>query len=218
MICLIPARKGSKRIPGKNFKSFLGCPIIKYPIHTAKDSGIFNEIVVMTDEEKFCCEGVTVQQRSNKNAQDNSTLTDIILEFLELRKLRNGILCIMFPTSIWTKKRDLIAGCTSMELGELDCIFSMSKYSHPVQRAFIYDEEKNYFKMATPEYEFLRTQDCFSAYYDAGQFYFIRIESFLKQKKIFMDKLLGHLLFDVIDIDYEEDWKKSEILYAGLYE
>lgn len=213
MICLIPARKGSKRIPNKNFKNFLGCPIIKYPIHTAKDSKLFNKIVIMTDEERFYCEGTNTYLRQEKNAQDNSTLTDAVLEFLDYKKLHRGELCVIFPTSIWATYKDLKKAYS--EFKDCDALFSITKYPHPIQRAFI--KSKNYLKIVNHEYMFSRTQDLPIAYFDAGQFYFIDIESFREQKKIFMEYSKG---FDIeaIDIDTEEDWRKAEILYAAKYE
>ena len=52
-LCIIPARGGSKRIPRKNIKPFMGKPIIAYSIEAALNSGLFDEVMVSTDDEEI---------------------------------------------------------------------------------------------------------------------------------------------------------------------
>ena len=86
-IAIIPARGGSKRIPRKNIKLFLGEPIISYSIRTALDSNLFDEVMVSTDDKeiaeialKF---GASVPfLRSSESSKDTSTTIDVINEVI----------------------------------------------------------------------------------------------------------------------------------------
>ena len=84
-IAIIPARKGSKRIPNKNTKLFLGKPIIEYAIDNAIQSNLFNEVMVSTDDEdiaKFAMKkGAKVPfMRSEENSDDFATTVDVLIE------------------------------------------------------------------------------------------------------------------------------------------
>jgi pseudaminic acid cytidylyltransferase len=87
-LAIIPARGGSKRIPKKNIKPFLGKPIIAYSIEAALTSGLFDEVMVSTEDEEIAeiarRFGAKVPfLRSAKNADDFATTADVLLEVLE---------------------------------------------------------------------------------------------------------------------------------------
>ncbi|MEG2792022.1 MAG: pseudaminic acid cytidylyltransferase, partial [Odoribacter sp.] len=90
-LAIIPARGGSKRIPRKNIKPFMGKPIIAYSIETAVQSGLFDEVMVSTDDEEIASiarqYGATVPfMRSEKTANDYATTADVIFEVLKCYK------------------------------------------------------------------------------------------------------------------------------------
>lgn len=216
---MIPARSGSKRIPNKNIKDFLGKPIIIYPIETAKASGIFDDIIVYTDSldikdvAYFC--GVKFFHRI---ATDTETLTETALNFIDKYKSDCGIidyLCILLPTAVFINTLESKQGYV-FNSNKIDCAITFCKYSHPIQRAF-YKNGLNTIKMINQECEFSRTQDCVDSYYDAGQMYFLNVKSFLEQKKIFMDNIYP-IIIDAVDIDNPEDWKKAEAFYKLIHE
>jgi len=215
-VCMIPARSGSKRIPNKNIKDFLGKPIITYPIETAKASGIFDDIIVYTDSDdikKLVLNINGIHYKHRNNATDNETLTETLLNFLNFETWNNiDYLCILLPTAVFVKSEhiNLINA-----IGGNDAIITFCKYSHPIQRAFIHNF--NTMKMIQPENEFVRTQDLPITCYDAGQMYFLNVKSFLEQKRIFMDNIYP-IIIDAVDIDNPEDWKKAEAYYKALKE
>ena len=92
-LCIIPARGGSKRIPRKNIKPFMGKPIMAYSIEAAKASGLFEEVMVSTDDEEFAevarQYGASVPfLRSEKTSNDFAGTEDGMLEVLdEYKKL-----------------------------------------------------------------------------------------------------------------------------------
>ena len=106
-IAIIPARGGSKRIPKKNIKSFLGKPIIVYSIEAAIKSGCFDEIMVSTDDQeiaKIATEnGASVPfLRSTNNSDDFAILADVIEEVLLSYKNKNihfDEICCLLPTA-----------------------------------------------------------------------------------------------------------------------
>jgi pseudaminic acid cytidylyltransferase len=224
-VCMIPARGGSKRIPGKNIKSFLGKPIITYPIEVAKASGIFDNIIVYTDDLKTKELVIEINRLNPKeqtiffknrfNATDTESLTDMLLNFLNYETFNNiDYLCILLPTAVFVKPIEIEIASDSISY---DGIITFCKYSHPVERCFrIFTERDSKIFMKHPEYEFIRTQDIEDSYYDAGQMYFLNVKSFLKQKRIFMDNIYP-IIIDAVDIDNPEDWKKAEAFYKVIY-
>ena len=207
--CIIPARGGSKRIPGKNIKPFLGKPILDYPLETAKRSGLFNDIRVYSDDVGIL-DFYSGYAEKRESVNDYETLTETIIKYLNYHLDPIDYLCVLLPTAVFVNTNDLIRGF--QELSSVDASITFCEYSHPVQRAFCFNGSR--FNMVCPEFEFTRTQDLPRTYYDAGQMYFLKVDSFLKQKKIFMDKI--HPIFiDAVDIDSEIDWKKAEVFYEA---
>jgi len=220
-ICLIPARGGSKRIPRKNIRPFLGKPIIEYPIATAMRAGIFNDIIVYTDDHEVrdvaIKAGASYMPRDK--VSDNQSTTDMLLEFLNIYKKINKkleYLCLLYPTSVFITSE--LLSIDSKLLTWYDGVITFNKYSHPIERAFKikYDGMSMFSEMRNPEYEFIRTQDIEESYYDAGQMYFLNVKRFLEQKRVFM-KNIYPVIINSVDIDNETDWKKAESFYKVIY-
>jgi len=228
-LCVIPARGGSQRIKGKNVRDFCGKPIISYPIQTAIESKLFDEVIVYTDSQEIDkvanqYGATTPLFRAQESPNDTATLTDTILEVLikyeDTNKWFENICCLL-PTAVFVTKEDLISSYNFLNYKvkvNPDCVVSFVKYNHPIQRAFRISlnnfdlKSPHYFQMLHPEYALKRTQDLEPSYFDAGQLYWLNTESFLKQKKIFMNQTVGYQI-DAVDIDNEEDWRLAELKY-----
>ncbi|MDX9893233.1 MAG: pseudaminic acid cytidylyltransferase [Patescibacteria group bacterium] len=223
-IAIIPARGGSKRIPNKNIKDFLGYPIIKYVIETAIDSKCFDEVIVSTDSKKIASLaekfGASVPfLRSPKSSNDHATTADVISEVIENYRKRNNnfdFFCCLYPTSIFVTSQLLNSAFDQLKGDGLDGVISVMKYRHPIERAFKIDDGN--LSMLYPENVFGRTQDFVPKYHDAGQFYFMKTDAFLREKKIFTSNIRGFVLpFRYVqDIDTEEDWYLAELKYNIL--
>src|SRR5690242_889142 len=108
-IAIIPARGGSKRIPRKNIKLFFGKPIIAYSIEAALNSGLFDEIMVSTDDEEIASisqkYGANVPFfRSARNADDYATTYDVIKEVLNYyfsSEISFAYGCCIYPTAVF---------------------------------------------------------------------------------------------------------------------
>lgn len=214
-ICIIPARKGSKRIKNKNKKIFINKPIIEYVINTCLESNLFEKIIVATDDvdimtivDKY--QQVSYFKRSEQNANDAAPLADIIEEVLRDMKIRNLFGCCVLPTAVFTSREDLISGFDKIQSDGVDSVAAFLKYRYPVQRAVRLGSDLKV-HMLNPDHRWTRTQDLIETYHDAGQFYWFRTSVGLKG-----DNKYGVLLNKqyAIDIDEREDWNLAQHLYT----
>jgi len=223
-IAIIPARGGSKRIPRKNIRNFLGKPIISYSIEAAKKTGIFSEITVSTDDleiaeisKQF---GASIPfLRSSRNSDDFSPLKEVIKEVLANYSIMGkefDYICCILPTSPMVSSENIFSAYNLIEKENGDSTIAVVKYSHPIQRALRIQEGKIQF--CWPEHRLTRTNDLETSYHDTGSFYWIRRSSFEKQDQIFMQKSIPFELSEetVQDIDNETDWKLAELKYQFM--
>lgn len=219
-ICIIPARGGSKRIPKKNIKDFLGKPIIAYSIEVALKSGLFDEVMVSTDSEEIAAiakhYGASVPFfRSASNSDDFATTMDVIQEVIQLYKERNenfDFACCMYPTAPFVKASHLQKGLELLEEADCKTVFPVVEFSYPIWRGLSV-ESNGQSSMIWPEHLNSRSQDLEKVYHDAGQWYWMNVNSVGNSlfsddsKSIILDPLL------VQDIDSEADWRIAEMKY-----
>ena len=220
-IAIIPARGGSKRIPRKNIKDFLGKPIIAYSIQAALDSNLFDEVMVSTDDYEIAKIakqfGATVPfMRSTKNSDDFATTYDVIEEVISQYKTQ-GIefdkICCIYSCAPFINPEILIKALEQLEDKKFDSVFPVLQYSFPIQRALRKDNDK--LTMIVEENLNIRSQDLGESFHDAGQFYWSRTNKILSSRKIFTSNTGGILISELKaqDIDNEIDWKLAELKY-----
>jgi N-acylneuraminate cytidylyltransferase len=223
-VAIITARGGSKRIPRKNIKEFNGKPIIAYSIEAALSSGIFDKVMVSTDDDEISAVarqfGAEVPfMRSAKSSDDYATTSDVIREVLESYSSQNQSFeyaCCIYPTAPFVTGEKLsIAFNRLLETGA-DSVIPITKFSFPIWRSFKMEEGKVSYNW--PEFAPKRSQDLPPAYHDCGQFYFFNTRIFLHTGKLVTDNTIGLEVpeTEVQDIDNEEDWKIAEIKYGFL--
>lgn len=223
-IAIITARGGSKRIPRKNIKPFLGKPIIQYSIEAALKADCFDEIMVSTDDKEIAdfavsCGAKVPFLRSVKNADDYSTTADVLIEVLnEYKNLGKEFeyACCIYPTAPFVTDEKLKLAYNKIITNESHSVVPVVRFGFPILRSFKMDNE--YVSLNWPEHVNTRSQDLAPAFHDAGQFYFLDVKTFLNDKKIFTSKTIGIEMpeSEVQDIDNEEDWKIAEIKYTFL--
>lgn len=227
-IAIITARGGSKRIPGKNIKSFCGKPILAYSIEAALQSGLFQEVMVSTDSleiaETARKYGAQVPfLRSSKNADDYATTADVLLEvlhqYMEIGKCFDYLCCI-YPTAPFVTAEKLRSAMQLMETCHPAAVYPVVAYSYPPQRCFVMDS-RHCLEYKYPEYIQARSQDLETQYHDAGQFYIYQTSAYLKNQGRITKDILPIVLseLEVQDIDCETDWKLAELKYqmcAGI--
>lgn len=220
-LAIIPARGGSKRLPGKNIKLFFGKPIMKYVIDAARDSECFDEIMVSTNDPAIAkvakaCGAKVPFLRSEENSSDKATIANVLLEVFDQYKKQGeefDYLCCLFPTAALITADMLIKANKIIRTKNVDSVVPVVAYPHPIQRAF--QVKNGFIQMIHPENMFKMTQDLETTYFDAGQFYFLKTKSFAKWKKLFLPKTMPVIVSekDVVDIDTLDDWKEAEVMF-----
>jgi len=223
-IAVIPARGGSKRIPHKNIKKFLGKPIIAYSIEVALDSKLFDDVIVSTDDEEIAKiakkYGASVPFIRPKELADDFTGTgDVVKHAVEWMKAHGknyDYVCTIYATAPLLQKKYLIEGFEKLKNSDAVNSFSATSMPFPIQRTFRITSNGRC-QMFWPENFMKRSQDLEEAYQDAGQFSWIKVNE--ESSDIFFGKdsipiILPRYL--VQDIDTLEDWKTAEMKYTLL--
>ncbi|MEQ5857779.1 pseudaminic acid cytidylyltransferase [Halomonas sp. EF61] len=224
-IAVIPARGGSKRIPRKNIKNFLGTPMIGYSINLALSSGIFDRVIVSTDDEEISKIAIELGAevpfvRDAKLADDLTPTLPVIrntIQVLGVETTRENLVCCIYPCAPFVTIKDLIvAKKLVQDYGEGFC-YPVVEYAHPVQRAMKMNSE-GLMSFFTPENELKRTQDFELSYHDAGQFYWGSTESWSVRTSLHSNSVgLPIPNWRVVDIDTPDDWVRAEKLYRTLF-
>jgi pseudaminic acid cytidylyltransferase len=226
-IAIIPARGGSQRIPRKNIKLFNGEPMIAHSIRVALVSGVFDRVIVSTDDQEIAdvaraC-GAEVPFMRPADLADAFTGTAAVIQ--HALQCVSGTFdqsfeyaCCVYATAPLLQARFLRQGFEALEAApEKSYAFSVCSFGFPVQRALLVDGDGCVNAMY-PEYRSVRSQDLPVAYQDAGQFYWGRSDAWLRGDTVFSPLSLPVILprHLVQDIDSPEDWLRAEYLYAAL--
>jgi len=224
-IAIIPARGGSKRIPRKNIKLFHGLPVIAYAINAARESEIFDEIFVSTDDEEIAevatHHGAKIPwMRPTDLSDDFATTVDVIQDAVNRLKTKYvdlSNICCIYPASPLLEPSYLAEGLQILEDGDWSYVFSAVKAITSPYRFFSLGTS-NRVEMLFPKYEYSRTQDLPDLYSDAGQFYWGRKSSWESGLPIFSSNsnILEIPRESAVDIDSLEDWHYAEYLFNLL--
>lgn len=225
-IAIIPARGGSKRIPGKNVKEFCGKPMIAYSIQAALDSGVFDEIMVSTDSAEIAQTAVSYGAnvpflRSDKTADDFATTSEVLLEVIdqyEKRKVSFTYACCIYPTAPFVTGAKLKTAMQELKKNPAHTVLPVVAFSYPPQRGMTVTD--GYASLKWAQYRDCRSQDLEKLYHDCGQYYAFSIEQLKQTKNIMSGKLLALVQpeLEVQDIDTPQDWQLAELKYKLLLE
>lgn len=220
-VAIITARGGSKRIPRKNVKEFCGKPIIVYSIEAALVSGLFDEVMVSTEDEEIAgiakAAGARVPfMRSGENAGDYASTDDVLLEVLEAYREQGrefDSFCCLYPTAPFVTAEKLRRAMQLLD--KADSVMPVVAFSFPPQRCMILNEEGE-LRMKWPEHAKTRSQDLEPYYHDCGQFYCCKTAPFLEYKTTDLPHMVPMIMSEtqVQDIDNLDDWKIAELKYS----
>jgi len=224
-VAIITARGGSKRIPQKNIKEFLGIPVIAYSIKAALNSKLFDEVMVSTDSLDIAriakeSGAVVPFMRSEKTSDDFATTADVLIEVIDnYKKIGKDfdLLCCIYPTAPFVTQKKLKDSLSLMLEKKADSVMPIIKFSYPIQRA-LRNTENSHIEYFWPENGNKRSQDLEKSYHDAGQFYWIKTDVLLSYKSLVAKNTIGFEIseLEAQDIDEESDWKLAEIKYQLL--
>jgi len=225
-IAIIPARGGSKRIPGKNLRPFCGRPMLAYAISAARATGCFSHVAVSTDSEEIASLarqlGADVPfMRQATLADDHTGTTPVVVDCIE-RLAQLGIeadhYCCIYATAPLIQAADLQAAHRRLLASGAAYVYAVAEFGFPIQRAVRMNAE-GLVTPFWPEQMSKRSQDLEAAYQDAGQFYWGTGQAWLSGESPVGGRGIGHLLprHRVVDIDTPEDWTLAEFIYQALY-
>jgi N-acylneuraminate cytidylyltransferase len=223
-LAVIPARGGSKRIPDKNIRPFLGKPIIAYSLSAACESGLFDMIHVSTESDKIRAVveglGYAVDFCRDPALADDHTGVMPVLEWVVRRYLDRGKafrdVCLLMACAPMIEASDLVAAARSYELCGCQPLLAVASYPAPPQQALqrgpngrLASERPDLFKR--------RSQDLEPMVYDSGTFLFISTERLLGGTPFEISECVA---FDVgrekaVDVNDASDFDFVELLFLG---
>lgn len=226
-LAVIPARGGSKRIPRKNVREFAGKPMIAWSISAARASGLFDHVVVSTDDQELAeiarALGAEVPfLRPAELADDHTPTVPVIAHAISWVAQNWGspdTTCCIYATAPFIRVDDLKRGAELLLETGADYAFPVTSFPFPIQRA-VHLTENGRMAMFSPEYALTRSQDLAEGFHDVGQFYWGRTEAWLAGRTI-----IGPGAAPIIiprhraqDIDTPEDWTRAEMMFRLLGE
>lgn len=223
-IAIIPARGGSKRVPRKNIKTFADRPMIAHAITAAINSKLFEYVIVSTDDEEIASVsrswGATVPfMRPPELADDYTPTVPVVAHAIEMLKKQSiafDNVCCIYPSVPFIQTSDLVNAFQLLNSSNQGYCYPVAEFPSAIQRALRHNTDGS-LQPINPQYEWTRTQDLEPAFYDAGQFYWGRVESWLTGLGL-QSNGAGIVIpqWRVVDIDTHEDWARAEILYKML--
>ncbi len=224
-VAIIPARGGSKRIPRKNILEFAGKPMIAHSILCALRSGLFERVIVSTDDSEISQVardfGAEVPFVRPKELSDDHTSTNAVIshgvKWLQSQGANLSAVCSIYATAPFIHEEDVKRGLETLEAGDWQYVFSATSFAYPIFRSFQKNAEGGV-KMFFPEHFNSRSQDLPEALHDAGQFYWGRPQAWLDQLRSFekCSTIVRVPRWRVQDIDTPEDWTRAEIMWQVL--
>ena len=221
-VAIIPARGGSKRIPNKNYKDFLGTPSILRTIKVLAESSIFDQVVVSSDSD-IILDLISVSvaigvKRPPELAEDTTPTVPVVRHTIEELSLEaDALVCCVYPINPFLTAESISGGLEMLISGDpADYVCPVVSYPYPPQRALL-REENGLLNFDKPEFTWTRSQELTELYHDAGQWYWGRAQTWLLEKPMLMNTL-GKVVprWMAQDIDTQEDWEYAELLFEVL--
>lgn len=224
-ICVIPARGGSKRIPRKNIKPFMGKPVIAYAIEAALESELFDEVLISTDDPEIAQVaqqyGASAPFYRSKELSDDFTATAPVLihaiEWFEAQGCQVDEMTCIYPANPFLNPTLLKEAYQLWKSAQSEYCFAVSEFISAPQRALKLDTGGRVVSMY-PQFQLTRTQDLERAFFDAGMFYFCRAQTYKKGVAMHSEASIPFVLPRHLahDIDTEEDWSYAETIYKVI--
>ncbi|MFI0844284.1 pseudaminic acid cytidylyltransferase [Mesorhizobium sp. IMUNJ 23232] len=224
-VAVIPARGGSKRVPRKNVRVFAGKPMIAWAIKAAADSGVFDHILVSTDDVEIRDVAVAAGAeapflRPAELSDDHTGTRKVIQHAIHEAERAFGPVdaaCCIYATAAFVEPDDLRHGLERLTADGRQFAFSATAYAYPIQRA-LRRAANGGVEMCQPEHRLTRTQDLEEVFHDAGQFYWGKRDAFLSDEPMFGLQAAPVMIpnWRVHDIDNEDDWKRAEMMFSAL--
>lgn len=219
-LAVIPARGGSKRLPGKNLRELGGKPLVDWTLEAAVHSGCFFDIVLTSDAnailERGRKYGVSLHVRSDQLASDHAKSVDVLGDVVDGRNDGEEIeaLCFLQPTTPFRSAEDIRNSFAILESGTCDSVVSISRFQVPPQLSVAVSD--GYLLPLFADNPFSgwvqRTQDFPEAYHPNGGIYLMRRETFFETHSLFGGRVKGYVMPATPDVDTLEDFEYANFL------
>ncbi|MBM7070430.1 pseudaminic acid cytidylyltransferase [Actibacterium sp. 188UL27-1] len=224
-LCIIPARGGSKRIPRKNIRDFCGQPMIAWSIDAALKSGVFDQVIVTTDDAEIAdvarSAGAEVPFKRPSDLSDDFTTTQPVIahaiQAMGCTATSDLPVCCLYATAPFVRPTDLSGALAQFANSEAKAlVMAITSFAFPIQRALRRDVDGQ-LSMVQSEYLSTRSQDLEDFWHDAGQFYITSSNRWCNDELLLNGPSYGIELprQRVQDIDTEEDWQMAELLFRA---
>jgi len=232
-LAIIPARSGSKRLPGKNIKEFCGKPMLSYGITAALESGLFDTVMVSTDSEtiaeiarKYGAEVPFLRsaEAASDTASDLDVQHEVIGEFKK-RGMEFDQMAYIYPCAPFIKKEHVINALHLLEENKATIANTVTPFSFPPLRSY-HINENGRITPRFPEYYNCRSQDLPTLYHDCGMLYAVDLHRYLVDgetptqhwDRVFKDSVPVIVPEEECqDIDTLSDWIVAEQKYRMLH-
>lgn len=225
-ICIIPARAGSKRLPGKNKIDFNGHPIICYPIRAALEWGGFDRVIVSSDDPDIIRiaerEGAEAEPRPGHLSGDTMEETNVYLHVLrdlcrddeEWRKTKlPAQFCAIYPTAAFITPQEIEGAYHKLISEEADVCMGVTKFDIHPYRTLTYDSA-GFMGLRWPELNDLPSREFPAAFASNGTLYWFQTAQFFKEPSYFPARLTGFETY-AVDIDTPEDLQRAKEQFNG---
>ena len=226
-VAVIPARGGSKRLPGKNIADFQGKPMIGWSIEAAFKADIFDQVIVSTDDEKTA----EIAQSFNADvpfirpaelADDHSTTLDVMAHatsWLSRQCPEIETVCCIYATAPFLVAKDIVEAYRLFTEDDWNYAFSATESDPTIMRSFV-QKSSGEVEMIFPEHYDTRSQDLPTVLHDAAQFYWGRVDAWLNRERIFSSSSLAFVIpsWRVVDIDNPVDLVQANRVAADVYQ
>jgi CMP-N,N'-diacetyllegionaminic acid synthase len=222
ILCIVTARKNSKGLKNKNIKKLNGKELFLWPLYAAKKSKYIDKIIISTDSDKI----IRIAKKNNfqapfkrpsRLATDKSNSSQVVIHALNFFKNKNinfDYVIILEPTSPLTTSSDIDKAIKLIDKRKTDSLVSIYKSEryHPY---FHYKlSKKLLLKSFFKKINHARRQDLPPSYFLDGSIYIVRVNYFLKKKKIINNRMTGFVISKIksFEIDDEIDYEIMKFL------
>lgn len=224
ILAIIPARGGSKGIPGKNIKLLGGKPLLQYTVEAARESRLLSRVILSSEDTAIIevAKALEVEVpfvRPAHLATDRSGSLEVVQHSLEYFKERGvffDAVCLLQPTTPFREPGSIDTAIAQFLSKDFDSLISVRKVPDEFNPHWVFEPNKNgSLKVATGEKEIInRRQDLPSAYFRDGSIYLTKTNVILKQNSLYGNKI-GYVVSEgekYVNVDTTKDWERAETL------
>jgi len=222
ILAIIPARGGSKGVPGKNIKLLNGKPLLQYTTEVALRSKYLDKVILSSDDDKIIAVAKEIGLdvpfvRPDNLANDNSPTLPVIQHALNFYKEQGeefDAVCLLQVTSPFRTVEFLDTAIQKFIKKDTDSLISVQRVPHEYNPHWVFEENKSGdLKIATGEKQIInRRQDLPIAYHRDGSIYLTKVKTILSDYSLYGNSIsyIESPKEFYVNIDTEKDWEKAE--------